>query len=124
MGDEDVWKLMIPNVVIKYKKTRNTSTNYPTAFFIDEHWTSRKANDTKIFNSYDHYQKPNTHKFCQTFAMMHLLDALPPPTGNYKSYDKEATKFIAYVLQVFHAQYSPNISRTPSASPQSECVRA
>lgn len=33
------------------------------------------------------------------FAMMYLLDALPPPTGNYKSYDKDAKKFINSVMK-------------------------
>jgi len=105
MGDENVWKFKIPNIVIKYRKTRHSS-KYPTAFFIDSHWTARKPYESKIFNSYDHYQKPGTHRFCQTFAMMHLLDVLPPPTGNYKSYDRDAKKFINLVLKMLPKDHS------------------
>lgn len=105
MGDENVWKFMIPNIVIKYRKTRCPS-KYPTAFFIDSHWTSRKPYESTIFNSYDHYQKVGTHRFCQTFSMMHLLGVLPPPTGDYKSYDQEAKKFINLVLHMLPKDHS------------------
>ena len=105
MGDENVWKFMIPNVIIKRKKTKHP-TNYPTAFFIDSHWTARKPYESKIFDPYDHYQKPGTHKFCQTFAMMHLLNLLPPPNGNYKTYDRDAKKFINLVLHLVPKDHS------------------
>ena len=97
MGDESVWKTMVPGVVIRRRFSRHAQS-YPTAYFVDSHWTSRKANSSELFDPYDHYQKPGTHKFCQTFAMMHLLGALPPPVYDYKTYDMYARQFIKKVL--------------------------
>ena len=97
MGDDSVWDTMVPGIIIKtYPPLRKTS--YPVAYYLNSHWTCRKPNETTIFDPWDHYQKPDTHRFCQTFAMMYLLDALPPPNGNYKSYDMAALKFIKLVL--------------------------
>ena len=104
MGDETVWKFMIPDVCIKYRRTRVPS-NYPTAFFVDSHWTARKPYESRIFNSYDHYQKRYTHRFCQTFAMMYLLDALPPPTATHKEYNKSAKIFIKKVIKSLPAEH-------------------
>lgn len=97
MGDESVWKTMVPGVVIRRRFSRHVQS-HATAYFIESHWTSRKANSSELFNPYDHYQKPGTHKFCQTFAMMHLLGVLPPPVHDYKTYDMYARQFIKKVL--------------------------
>jgi len=98
MGDEHVWKTMVPGVVIKRRRTYNVSTN-PVAYFVDSHWTARKAHGNELFDPYAHYQKPGTHKFCQTFAMMYLLDKLPPHVSNHKEYDMCARKFIKSVIE-------------------------
>jgi hypothetical protein len=97
MGDESVWKTMVPGVVIRRRFSRHVQS-YPTAYFVESHWTSRKANSSELFDPYNHYQKPGTHKFCQTFAMMHLLCVLPPPVYDYKTYDMYARRFIKKVL--------------------------
>lgn len=98
MGDESVWTTMVPDVVIRRRMSRHVQP-YPTAYFVDSHWTSRKANSSVVFDPYDHYQKPGTHRFCQTFALMYLLDALPPPVHDYKTYDMYARRFIKKVLE-------------------------
>lgn len=105
MGDESVWKTMVPGVIIKRRPPDRHVSKYPTAYFVNDHWTCRKANETDIFNSYDHYQEKGTHGFCQTFAMMYLLDRLPEPGSDY---NKEALEFIYSVnkfLPMDHPTY-------------------
>lgn len=98
MGDESLWKTLLPNVTIRRRsKTRHVPT-HPVAYFTDSHWTACKPGG-EIFDPYDHYQRPGTHKFCQTFAMMYLLDKLPPPVLSYREYDTIAMKFIRNVIE-------------------------
>jgi hypothetical protein len=99
MGDDSVWATMVPGVIIQRRPPSRHIPRRPTAYFVDWHWRARKAGDTKVFDPWDHYQKPGTHKFCQTFAMMYLLDALPPPIYDHKVYDDCAREFIRSVLE-------------------------
>ncbi len=99
MGDDSVWATMVPGVVIQRRSPSRHAPQRPTAYFVDSHWKARKAGDTNVFDPWDHYQKPGTHKFCQTFAMMYLLDVLPTPVYDYKMYDICARKFIRSVLE-------------------------
>jgi len=99
MGDESVWRTMVPGVIIKRRHDlRPYIPTSPVAYFVDSHWRSRKAYSDQLFDSYAHYQKPGTHRFCQTFAMMHLLDQLPPPVSTYMEYDRCALNFIRSVI--------------------------
>ena len=97
MGDESVWKTMVPGIVIQRRPPGRHVSNYPTAYFVNDHWTCRKANETVVFDPYDHYQKKGTHGFCQTFAMMYLLDQLPEPGCDY---NKAALEFV-YTVNKF-----------------------
>jgi hypothetical protein len=99
MGDESVWQSLVPGVVIRRRPRGRHLPDCPTAYFIDSHWTAQKAGDAHIFDPYDHYQKPGTHKFCQTFSMMYLLDRLPEPKWNYAVYDRCAAAFIREVIE-------------------------
>jgi hypothetical protein len=108
MGDESVWKTMVPGVVIQRRSPSRNVSKYPTAYFVNDHWTCRKADETDVFDPYTHYQEKETHGFCQTFAMMYLLDQLPKPDGDYTSYNKAAIEFIYTVnkfLPVNHPTY-------------------
>ena len=98
MGDESVWKSMVPGVVIQRRPPGRHVSKYPKAYFVDNHWTCKKANESYIFDPYDHYQEKSTHGFCQTFCMMYLLDLLPEPTSDYNSYNKAAIQFIYSVI--------------------------
>ena len=99
MGDEFVWRTMVPGVVIKRRRAlRPYIPTSPVAYFVDDHWTARKAYEAETFDSYAHYQKPGTHRFCQAFAMMHLLDKLPPPVSSHAEYDNFALEFIRSVI--------------------------
>ena len=100
MGDESVWKSIIPDVVIQRRPPGRNVSKYHTAYFVNDHWTCRKAKETDVFDPYDHYQEKGTHGFCQTFAMMYLLDKLPEPDGDYTSYNKAAVEFI-YTVNKF-----------------------
>ena len=97
MGDESLWKTLVPNVTIRRRTSRHVPT-HPVAYFIDSHWTAYKPGHG-IFDPYDHYQRPGTHKFCQTFVMMYLLDKLPPPVSSYSEYDARAMEFIRNVIK-------------------------
>jgi len=101
MGDESVWASMVPGIVIRRRPCGRHLPRCPTAYFIDSHWTSQKAVDPHKFDPYDHYQKPGTHKFCQTFSMMHLLDVLPTREAQpmYRKYDASALQFIQMVIE-------------------------
>lgn len=98
MGDESVWYSMVPGVVIRRRVGGRYPPRWPTAYFIDSHWTAQKAGDPNRFDPYDHCQKPGTHKFCQTFSMMYLLDQLPV-LSTYKEYDVSALRFIRGVIE-------------------------
>lgn len=98
MGDESVWQSIVPGVVIRYRLCGRHLPRWPTAYFIDSHWTAQKAGDPHRFDPYDHCQKPGTHKFCQTFSMMYLLDELPAH-GTYREYDAAALQFIRGVIE-------------------------
>ena len=93
MGDSAVWETMVPGVEIRYRPALRHVPTRPTAYFVDSHWTARKAGDTADFNPWDHYQEPNTHGFCQTFSMMYLLDSLP-----ISNYNSEAFQFAIKIV--------------------------
>jgi len=106
MGDDSVWRTMVPGVIIKRRRSfRPYVSTSPVAYFVDGHWTARKAYGTETFDPYAHYQKAGTHRFCQTFAMMHLLDALPPPISNHADYDRCAFEFIRTVVERLPADH-------------------
>lgn len=115
MGDSDVWKFVIPGVKLYGNDGMRTSTrnkkvdNYSVAVFTGAHWNSRKANQIKWFEPYDEYQISGTNQFCQTFAMMHLIDKLPPPIkssnklsiSKYYVYTHAALEFINDVMSKY-----------------------
>lgn len=115
MGDESVWKTMIPDVIIQRRRPSRHIVSYPTAYFVDNHWTCRKANESYVFNPYDHYQKKGTHGFCQTFCMMYLLGLLPEPTGYYKTYNKAALQFIYSVIKFLPENHPTYICHDPKS---------
>lgn len=106
MGDESVWRTMVPGVVIKRRATFLPYVpTVPTAYFVADHWTARRAYEAETFDPYGHYQKPGTQRFCQTFAMMHLLEALPPPVSDHTEYDRAALRFIRSVIDRLPADH-------------------
>ena len=106
MGDDSVWRTMVPGVIIKRRRSMRPYTpTSPVAYFIDNHWTARKGYGDDTFDPYTHYQKSGTHKFCQTFAMMHLLDALPPPVSGHAEYDRCALNFIKSAVESLPADH-------------------
>jgi hypothetical protein len=113
MGDIDVWKFMIPGVVVygfdgSKASTRNKpAVNNPIAVFTGSHWNSRKANEIDWFEPYADYQIFGTNQFCQTFAMMYLANKLPSINVDkynftkYYTYTIEALKFIEEVINTY-----------------------
>ena len=82
MGDESVWYSMVPGVVIRRRPGGSHLPRWPTAYFIDSHWTAQKAGDAHVFDPYDYCQKPGTHKFCQTFCICWTSCRLTERTGS------------------------------------------
>lgn len=107
MGDHSLWQTMVTDVVIKRShELRPYVPTRPVAYFVDSHWTARKARGTELFDLWAHYQKPGTHRFCQTFAMMYLLDELPPSTiSDHDCYERFALNFIRSVIDRLPADH-------------------
>lgn len=113
MGDIDVWNYMIPEIIVygfdgSKASTRNKPVvNHPIAVFTGSHWNSRKANEIDWFEPYADYQIFGTNQFCQTFAMMYLVDKLPSINSNkyiftkYYTYTIESLKFIEEVIHKY-----------------------
>jgi len=97
MGDTHVWWGLFPSLVFngvsqndvltgKIKRNKIPEPKFPRqkkiydtdrAFFNGAHWNSQQAGELERFDPYDKFQIFGTNQFCQTFSMMHLLDALP-----------------------------------------------
>ena len=103
MGDSSVWEFLIPDIVLKEGSSRGIPYNgRPTAVFSGAHWTSRRPNDTKFFDPYSKYQIFGTNQFCQTYALMYLMDILPDSRSTdfrkYYDYTRAAIEFIKTVI--------------------------
>jgi len=107
MGNPVLWEIMVPNVDLRKTKDINKvpKTNRPVATYTGSHWLSRKAGvDSKNFDPYDEYQILGSNQFCQTYAMMNLIEgSLPEPIAkdnsgiafiSYYVYTEKALKFI------------------------------
>ena len=97
MGDTHVWWFLLPNLTFnsvsqddilsgKIKREQIPNKNFPrgkrvydtdNAFFNGTHWNSQRGNTSYRFDPYDEFQPRGTNQFCQTYSMMHLLNALP-----------------------------------------------
>ena len=103
MGDPQIWDICFGITIKTRGSSRSkTSSNYnkPDAVYSGSHWRSRRINQDKFFDPYDKFQAYGTNQFCQTFAMMNLLDELPKiytnedPWTKYYRYTNLAIKFI------------------------------
>lgn len=124
MGNPNVWSVIIPNIEIRggesekieYKRASSRIeipiTNHPIAIYSGSHWRSRKANSDVWFDPYDEYQPNDTNQFCQTFAMMYLIEnALPDKINDpfcftkFYGYTKAALYFIRNIIYNFDFNY-------------------
>jgi len=107
MGLKELWEIMVPNVDVRIDNNRIRNipiSNRPVAVFAGNHWTSRRANEMRDFNPYDKYQIFGSNQFCQTYAMMYLLNEVDLPSNiekkanvsfnSYYEYTKKALNFI------------------------------
>ena len=108
MGLEELWEIMVPNVDVKRMSSIRSlpKSDRPIAVFTktSNHWTSRRANEKHDFNPYYKYQIFGSNQFCQTYAMMYLLNKLDLPSNiekianvsfnSYYEYTKKALNFI------------------------------
>jgi len=119
MGETKIWKSIAGPEVELYgvdendpkRSRRNIPVSQnPQAYFsrVESvgHWYSRKPNQKEWFDPYTNYQIIGTNQFCQTFALMHLVDSLPDridkksfASSNYYVYTKEALYFIKHVIE-------------------------
>lgn len=93
MGETEVWNTMISDVECLGcdKDARSgyigipSNPTHPVGIFTGQHWLSVKAGSEYVFDSYaEGYQINGTNQFCQTYALMYLLDKLPPKDPNVK----------------------------------------
>lgn len=101
MGDMTLWNNVLPeNLDIAKGHERKMKKNDKfMARYTGQHWVSRKPDEEDWFNAFEHYQIKDTNQFCQTYAMMHLLDKLPPRQDDnkfsrYYDYTLAALKFV------------------------------
>lgn len=118
MGESKIWKSTVGPDVELYGVDKNDPkrsrrnipmSENPQAYFgrVDSvgHWYSRKPNHKEWFDPYTTYQFIGTNQFCQTFALMNLIDALPnivektSQLSSYYVYTKQALYFIKHVIE-------------------------
>lgn len=131
MGDESIWKCVVGSNVELYGLDRRMSiksipiSNNPQAHFSGAHWRSRKANTEQWFDPYTEFQYLGTNQFCQTFALMNLMNALPDlyddPFRKYYEYTRAALFFIQEVLR--RCPSSDKKENTKYQKMVSECLR-
>ena len=112
MGNKLLWEYLIMKTIGEDgKRTSDRKVpvnNINTAVFSGAHWTSRKANDSVWFDPYKEYQINGSNQFCQTYAMMYLLDKLPEKIVDkekqftkYYEYTQHALDFIKYIIDTY-----------------------
>lgn len=119
LGETSIWKYIAGEFIelygIETGEPRKSQRNIPTsnkaqAYFRHNgttgHWYSRKRNEKEWFDSYQEYQIVGTNQFCQTFALMNLVDKLPKVEKTkqnsmlkYYNYTYEALLFIQHVIE-------------------------
>lgn len=108
MGDMTLWANIIDDIDVKRGSVRGVPVmGVACARFTGSHWLSRKPGETTFFDPFKDYQVYGTNQFCQTFAMMYLVDALPKKREtksfkNYYAYTLKALEFIRDVISSFY----------------------
>lgn len=126
MGDTHVWWHLLPDLTFngvreetilsgKMKREKIPYKNFPRgkhvydsdqAFFNGAHWNSQKAGSDIRFDPYDEFQPRGTNQFCQSYSMMHLLDALPGEKNQtchpWRGDPKDFKKFYFYTECALH----------------------
>jgi hypothetical protein len=140
MGSRDAdspWKYL-PDTVVQgvasMSSLKKIPSNHNIAVFISRrirqgdasgHWLSRRKGDKLFFDPYDEYQIKGTNQFCQTFAMMNILDRLPSPHKSpswfrYYDYTYNAVLFIESMLN--NCRPNKNPISTPNLTYLLKCV--
>jgi hypothetical protein len=116
MGNYAVWEFMLNDNVDIYKskpprKSTLKKSGRHQAYFTGHHWLSVVKNTNDVFDPYKKYQIFGTNQFCQTYALMNLMNKLPgqlmqickPYPDNsfrkYYYYTKCALDFIVEVIK-------------------------
>lgn len=115
MGNYAVWEFMLDDKII-FQKNPPRSSNIKVsethrAYYTGHHWLSIAKGTQVLFDPYEKYQINGTNQFCQTYALMNLLDRLPGQDNQickiykddtfekYYYYTKCALKFILEVAK-------------------------
>ena len=81
------------------------------------HWYSHRVDDKEWFDSYTSgYQILGTNQFCQTFALMHIYNELPPKVSGkfkYYTYTKAALNFMARFPKIAKMKEYKELVRHP-----------
>jgi hypothetical protein len=82
MGNYAVWKFLLNDDIDIYerkppRKSTIVKSDRHQAYFTGHHWLSIVKNTRELFDPYSEYQITGTNQFCQTYALMHLMNKLP-----------------------------------------------
>ena len=108
MGSNTIWNAMVKDIQLYddgSKSIRNMGiSDKPIAVYTRGHWYSRKANNdkTQSFDSYSANLQPNgSNQFCQTYAMMYLLDRIKPEKNiSFESFYANTKKALDFIKEV------------------------
>lgn len=124
MGYESIINEIVPSgtiVKIPGVPTKDLATRHPNSNILvfkgstSGHWYSKRPDQKKYFDPYDTYQILGTNQFCQTFAIMNILNKLPTKSDHagfkkYYDYTLAAIKFIeTYVNRYGNVQLKKKI---------------
>lgn len=98
---------------VEYKKGSHFSpeiSDKHRIMYSGSHFRSRKAGSNVTFDPYDEFQIFGSNQFCQTIALMYLLDKLGAPYtdrgfGKYYEYSLRALNFIKASIEKLTREY-------------------
>lgn len=108
LTSDDIWRKMIPGLDLYGVNIRQSQryiqvSGKDQAHYSGSHWTARKGDDKKWFDSHHEYQPQGTNQFCGIFAMMHLLERLEKSSDRtfrrYYDYTRLALEFCEEVIK-------------------------
>ena len=118
MGSYDNWNIVIPFDFIVLESSVGSIKSFEDFYvirFTGAHWYSKKPGDKRWFDPYTEYQYKGSNQFCQTYALMYILDMLPNKVNKEKY--NSFTKYYYYskkALEFIKNYYIPTLKKSKS----------
>ena len=123
MGNHAVWKFVLNDDIDIYerkppRKSTFVKSNKHQAYFTGHHWLSIFKNTNVLFDPYNKYQIQGTNQFCQTYALMHLMNKLPGqleqvcdpyPNNSFKKYYYYTKCALDFIVEVAKSAKKANL---------------